>query len=73
MRNLKGTNIGLANDYPKEIDDTRKAVYPVYKNARKKNVKATLPVDRPIKQGSVYRGEETKKLRLYATILHPTE
>ena len=56
-----------------EIDDTRKAVYPVYKNARKKNVRATLPVDRPIKQGSVYRGEETKKLPLYATILHPTE
>lgn len=39
----------VANDYPKEIDDIRKAVYPVYKNARKKNLKATLHVDRLIR------------------------
>ena len=41
----------------------------IIKNAPKKNVKATLPVDPLIKQGSVYRDEETKKLPLYAKIL----
>lgn len=72
VRNLKGTSFGVANDYPKEIDDIRKAVYPAYKNTRK-NLTATLGVDRVIIQGNVYRGEETKKFPLHAKILHPTE
>lgn len=45
----------------------------VYKNARMKNLRATLHVDRLIIQGSVHRDEEAKKFPQYAEILHPTE
>lgn len=39
MRNFKGINFGVVNDYFKEIDDIWKVVYYMYKNVSKKNLK----------------------------------
>ena len=32
---LKGTNIGIAEQFPKEISDVRKALHPVFNKAKK--------------------------------------
>ena len=29
VKNLKGTNIGIANDFPKEIEEIQSKLYPI--------------------------------------------
>lgn len=71
VKNLKGTKYGIANDYPKEIDNIRKAIYPHLKEAKRDKRKAYFNVDRLIIDGEVYWGEETENLPYYASILTP--
>ena len=59
-KNLKGTGIGIANDFPKEIDKVQEKRYPVLKNAKKAKQKAYFKVDKLIINRQVYRGEEKK-------------
>jgi hypothetical protein len=46
-KNLKGTDIGISRDFPREITDARKALWPFFKEARTnygpKNVKMLYP------------------------------
>ena len=37
VKNLKGTKIGISNDYPKEIEEIHTELYPVLKQSKKNN------------------------------------
>ena len=41
-KNLKGSGIGIANDFPKEIDEIHQKLYPVLKEAKRTGQKATI-------------------------------
>ena len=66
----RSTKIGLAEDYPKEIDNIRKELLPVLRKAKKENAQAAFNVDKLIINGQIYRGPETKSLPFYARILN---
>ena len=53
---LKGTKIGIAEQFPKVIADFRKALYPVYKKAKKDGNTALLIKDKLFINGQRYRG-----------------
>ena len=60
--------IGVADDYPKEIDEMRKALLPVLRKAKKK-ASASFNVDRFVINGQIYRGpEETEEFPSYAKV-----
>ena len=69
VKNLKGTNIGISNDFPKEIEEIQSKLYPVLKNAKKAKQSAFFKVDRLIINGQVYRGKETEDLEHYGAIM----
>lgn len=69
VKNLKDTGIGLAHDYPKEIDDIHAKLYPVLKKAKREKQQAFFKVDKLIINGQVYKGEETKNLPYYGVIM----
>ena len=64
--NLK---INIANDFPKDIEDMRKELFPVLKKAKQQNKRASFNVDKLIIDGHIYRGPETKELPFYANIM----
>ena len=68
VKDLKGTNIGIANDFPKEIEEVQSKLYPVLKKAKKAKQSAFFKVDRLIINGQVYRGKETEDLEHYGAI-----
>ena len=72
VRNLKESGIGIANDFPREIDKIHGKLYPVLKSAKKAKQKAYIKVDKLIINGQVYRGEETKHLAHYGLIMNST-
>ena len=69
IKNLKGSNIAIANNYPKEIENTHKTLYPVRKKAKQDKNSAFFKVDRLIINGQVYKGNETITLPFYGLIL----
>lgn len=69
VKNLKDTGIGLAHDYPKEIDDIHAKLYPVLKKAKRDKQQAFFKVDKLIINGQVYRGKETENLPHYGVIM----
>jgi len=69
VKNLKDTGIGLAHDYPKEIDDIHAKLYPVLKKAKRDKQQAFFKVDKLIINGQVYRGKETENLPYYGVIM----
>ena len=58
----KGGNFGVADDFPKEVDEIRKELYPVLKQAKREHKTAFFNVEKLIIDKAVYRGPETKKL-----------
>ena len=72
VKNLKGTNIGIANDFPKEIEEIQSKLYPVLKKAKKAKQAAFFKVNRLIINGQVYRGKETEDLEHYGAIMWMT-
>ena len=66
----RSTKIGVAEDYPKEIDNIRKELLPVLRKAKKENAQAAFNVDKLIINGQIYRGPETKSLPFYDRILN---
>ena len=69
VKNLKGTAIGIANDFPKEIDEIHQKLYPVLKKAKQNKQSAYFKVDKLIINGQVYRGKETENLEYYGAII----
>ena len=66
----RSSKIGVAEDYPKEIDNIRKELLSVLRKAKKENPQAAFNVDKLIINGQIYRGPETKSLPFYARILN---
>ena len=69
IKNLKGTNTAIANDYPKEIENIHKALYPVLKKAKQEKNTAFFKVDSLIINGQVYKGNEMINLPFYGLIM----
>ena len=65
----KGSKIGVANDFPKEIADMHKKLYPILKAAKAQKKKAFFNVDKLIIEGQVYREKETKDLPVYRKVM----
>ena len=68
-KKLKGTDIGISDDFPKEIEDIHKTLYPVLKKAKRDQKKAFFNFDKLIIEGQLYRGKETKNLPSYGNIM----
>ena len=66
----RSTKIGVAEDYPKEINNIRKELLPVLRKAKKENAQAAFNFDKLIINRQIYRGPETKSLPFYARILN---
>ena len=69
VRNLKGTKIGISNDYPKEIEEIHTKLYPVLKKAKQEKQSAFFKVDKLIINGQVFKGTETENLPYYGSIM----
>ena len=54
----------MADDYPREVEEIRKALLPLTQNK-----KASFDVDKLIIKGQVYHGPNTQKLPLYTKIM----
>ena len=65
-KNLKGTKIGISDDFPREVEEIHKTLYPVLKQAKRKQKRAFFKL---IINGQIYRGEETKNLPYYGNIM----
>lgn len=65
----RGKGFGVADDFPKEVDDIRKELYPVLKKAKRDHKTAFFNVEKLIIDKVVYRGPETKKFTLYGRIM----
>ena len=70
VKNLKGSGIGIANDFPKEINEIHQKLYPVLKEAKRTGQKANFKVDKLIISGQVYRDVETENLAHYGLIIN---
>lgn len=68
VKNLKGTNIGISDDFPKEVGEIHKTLYPVLKKAKQEHKRAHFKFDKLIIDGHIYRGKETKNLPYYGNI-----
>ena len=61
----KGTNIGFSDDFPKEIKEIHRKLYPVQKKDKQDKQKAFFNFDKLIINAQIYRGKETKDLPYY--------
>lgn len=55
---LKGTTFGLGDQFPKEIADTRKALFPILRQAKAKGKQAYIKLDKLYIDGQLYVGED---------------
>ena len=69
VKNLKGTNIGIANDFPKGIEEIQSKLYPVLKKVKKAKQSAFFKVHRLIINRQVYRGKEMEDVEHYGAIM----
>ena len=60
VKNLKGTTIGIANDFPKEIDKIHQKLYSILKKAMQAKQSAVFKVDMLIINGQVYKEKDTE-------------
>ena len=59
IKNLKkGRSLGISDDFPKEVEDIRKELYPVLKTAKQEKRVAYFTVEKLIIDRSLYRGPE---------------
>ena len=68
-RKLKNTTFGVNEQFPKEIADRRRLLYPIMKEERRQNRKANLVVDRLFTENVTYvvRGDTVQKLNIRGT------
>lgn len=57
-RQLKGTDYGLNDQYPKEIMQRRKVLFPIRKNMMKEGKKAIISLDKLYIDGQLYRDKD---------------
>lgn len=57
-RQLKGTSYGLYEEYPKEILERRKHLFPIQKQMMKEGKKATITVDKLYINGQLYHDKD---------------
>ena len=70
IKNLsKGSKYGISDDFPKEVDQIRKKLYPVLKSAKQEKKEAFFNVERLIINGVLYRGAETQSFPLYGHLM----
>lgn len=70
IKNLpKGTNIGISDDFPKEVDEIRKSLYPILKASKRDKKEAYFKVEKLIIDGSLYRGPETANFPIYGRLM----
>ena len=70
IKNLpKGSCYGISDDFPKEVDDVRKKLYPILKAAKNEKKTAYFSVERLIINGTVYRGPETTNIPFYGRLM----
>lgn len=58
---LKGTDIWIDEDYPKEIIEERKLLFPKLKEARQKGYKAFIKYNKLVVNGTIYESTGTEK------------
>ena len=58
-RELKGTHYGMNDQFPREINERRKVLYPVLKSSREKGKRTSLVVDKLYVDGQLYRDAST--------------
>ena len=62
----------MADDFPKEVGEIRKELYPVLKQAKRDHKRAFFNVEKLIIDKAGYRGPETKKIILFGRIMDNT-
>jgi len=71
IKNLpKGTNIGIFDDFPKEVDEIRRKLYPVLKAVKQEKKEVYFKVEKLLINGSLYRGLETALFPLYRYLMN---
>ena len=58
---LKNTHFGIHEQFPKSVEDKRKKLYPVLKEAKRNGKNAVLVRDKLFINGSQYHAEESAK------------
>ena len=58
-KELKGTNFGINDQYPKEIMQRRHKLHPIRKESKAKGHKAVLVIDKLYIDGQLYRNKDT--------------
>ena len=70
IKNLpRGTGFGISDDFPKEVDEVRKLLYPILKAAKREKKNAYFNVEKLIINGALYRGEETSQFSFYGRLM----
>ena len=64
----KGTNIGISDDFPKQVDEIRRKLYSVLKAAKREKKEAYFKVEKLFING--YRGPETALFPLYGCLMN---
>ena len=62
-------NLGISNDFRKEVEEMRKKMYPVLKAGKQEKRTAFFKLERLIIDGSLYRGPETIAFPLYGHLM----
>ena len=58
----RGKSFGVADDFQEEVDEIRKELYPVLKQAKTDHKTASFNVEKLIIDKAVYQGPKTKKI-----------
>ena len=71
IKNLsKGFNIGISDDFPKEVDEMRKKLYPILKAAKNEKKEAYFKVKKLLINSSLYRGPEKALFPMYGCLMN---
>ena len=65
----KGSKYGVADDFPREVDEIRKDLQPVLRKARSEQKTAFFNVEKLLINGVLYRGPETKWFPIYRRLM----
>ena len=65
----RGAGFGVSDDFPKEVDEVRKVLYPILKAAKREKKAAYFNIEKLIIYGALYRGEETSQFSFYGRLM----
>jgi len=69
MNLLRGTGLGVSDDFLKEDDEVRKVLYPILKAAKRRKKAAYFNVEKLIINGAFYRGKESSQFSFYGRLM----